>query len=150
LNRLIIVGAFAGLLSGCGTAGNVTGARSEIVNTCAADVQDEPFVSVGNGLITGRITAEMNREIAERNTLRRQAARANQPRYCPPDAPRADQAASGAIREAAETVEQMRQHQWRQNQQLQWQLQAQQMQDFTMQSQQNFWTMVGAMNSLPR
>jgi hypothetical protein len=141
LRSIIVVAAFAALLSGCGTPSNVTNARNEMGYACAADVQDEPFVSVGHGLITGHITAEMNREIAERNTARRQAARAYQPAYCPPDAPRHDQAASQPIRQSvdqqrqAETVGEMQQNLWLQNQQLQWQLQAQQLQDFSMRSQ---------------
>ena len=98
MRSLIIVGAFSAFLSGCGTTSNVTSARNEMANTCAVDVQDEPFVNVGHGLITGSITAEMNREIAERNTARRQAARANQPSYCPPDVPRTNQAAAPKLR----------------------------------------------------
>jgi len=47
--QLIIVGAFAVLLSGCGTTSYVTNARNEIA-TCAGDVQDEPFVNVGAGV----------------------------------------------------------------------------------------------------
>jgi hypothetical protein len=93
---LLVVPVLAALCA-CGTAANVN-ARNDAGKTCVADVQDEPFVNVGNGLITGQITAQMNREIAERNTERRQAARAHQPLDCPPDAHRADQAPLAQLR----------------------------------------------------
>jgi hypothetical protein len=86
---LLVFPMLAGLC-GCRTGANVN-AWNDLAPTCAADLQDEPFVSVGGGLITGLITAQMNREIAERNTARRQAARAKQPLDCPPDAPRASE-----------------------------------------------------------
>ena len=73
-------------LCGCGTATNVN-ARNDLGTTCAADLQDEPFVSASGGLVAGLITAQMNREIAEKNTARRQAVRAHQPQGCPPDGP---------------------------------------------------------------
>src|SRR6266446_10771481 len=88
---ILIVPMLAGLC-GCATAPNLNARNDPDGRVCAADVQDEPFVSVGNGLITGLITAQMNREIAERNTARRQAPRAQQPLGCPPDAPRAGEA----------------------------------------------------------
>ena len=72
---------------------------------------------------------------------------------------RGDPSYPALLREAIRTDTQSRQTQalegieqdlWLQNQQLQSQLQFQRTQDFVMQSQQNFWNMVGAMNGLPR
>jgi hypothetical protein len=153
LKPFIIVGALAVLLGGCGTAHQtakvataspVTATPAEIGPICAADVQDIPFPPYHPTLFGMGRQAQLDTwtQIAQRNQAARQAARAHQPAYCSPDAPRHDQATSEPVEQSivaqqrqGEALEQMQQDLWLQNQQLQWQLQAQQLQDFSMRSQ---------------